>query len=313
MGYVFGPVPSRRLGSSLGVDTVPPKTCNFSCIYCQLGRTTNFINERRDFYPRAEILREIERKASKTEPDYITFVGNGEPTLYKSLGWLIQNTKREFSMPVAVITNGALLYKQEVRKELSEADVVLPTLDAGCAKTFKKVNRPRKEIIFDKMLDGMVEFRDFYDGDIWMEFMAINGINDSREELLKIRKALERIRPDRVYVNVPIRPPAEPWVEGSNNLKDVRAILGDVTEITLPEQGDFRISRSESIVEELLGIMGRHPMRRDQIEEILGKRGRGWDVVEKLVKEGKVREINYKGMSFFVLAGIRVGAKKRED
>ncbi len=307
MGYVYGPVPSRRLGTSLGVDPVPPKTCNFSCIYCQLGRTTNFINKRRDFYPRDEILREIENRAEKTEPDYITFVGNGEPTLCKSLGWLIRKARREFSLPIAVITNGALLYEKEVREELSEADAVLPTLDAGCAKTFKIVNRPRKEIIFGKVLDGMVDFRDIYTGKLWMEFMAINGINDSKEELLKIRKALKSIRPDRVYVGIPIRPPAEPWVEGSGNLEEIRSILEEITEITLPEQGEFQVMSSESMEEELLGIVRRHPMRRDQIEGILRERGLSWNTMEKLIEGGRVREIKYKGKSFFVSTEIRMG------
>ena len=145
MKFVYGPVPSRRLGRSLGVDTIPPKTCNFSCVYCQLGRTTTFINERKDFFPREDILQEIQERIiliGIENIDYVTFVGDGEPTLCRSLGWLLKQVKAEFSIPVAVITNGAHLYSEDVREELCIPDVILPSLDAGFSETFKKVNRP---------------------------------------------------------------------------------------------------------------------------------------------------------------------------
>lgn len=302
--HVFGPVPSRRLGLSLGVDPIPPKTCNFSCIYCQLGRTTNFINERRAFYPKEEILGEIGKSIEK-RPDYITFVGSGEPTLSADLGWLIRRA-RNFSVPVAVITNGALLSREDVRDDLGEADIVLPSLDAGCPKTFRRVNRPVRSIVFEEMVDGLIDFSDVYGGKIWVEYMALNGINDSRDELLKIAEILREVGADRVHVNVPIRPPAEPWVEPSANLSEIEEILGEVVEIVLPEMGDFPISSGpgleSEIAQKLIEIMGRHPMRRDQIAEILKREKLGWDLIDGLVVEGRIKEVKYREGSFFVLA-----------
>ncbi len=300
--YTYGPVPSRRLGRSLGVDPIPQKTCNFSCIYCQLGRTTNFINERRDFFPREEIAKEIDRRVEENpDIDYITFVGDGEPTLCKSLGWLIERSKKH-SIPVAVITNGALLYDMDVREELSKADLVLPSLDAGCEETFKLINRPRMEIIFDKMVEGMVKFRKIYHGQIWMEYMAIEDLNDGMDELRKIGDILKRISPDKIYVNVPIRPPAESWVKPSTKIEDINSIFGEVSRIVLPEEGDFYVSGADerSIRAEVHEIIKRHPMRREQLYEILKEKKIPDSLVQKLIDEGKIKRIMYNGEEFYI-------------
>jgi wyosine [tRNA(Phe)-imidazoG37] synthetase (radical SAM superfamily) len=306
MSYTYGPVPSRRLGRSLGVDLTPSKTCNFSCIYCQLGRTTNFTNNRRDFFPKEDIAEELEERVKEAgdRVDYITFVGDGEPTLCKSLGWLIDRAK-ETGISVAVITNGALLYDAGVREDLENADVVLPTLDAGSEAVFRRVNRPRREIGFQKMVDGMVRFAKSYSGRIWVEFMAIKGINDGDEELEKIRAILEDIEPERVYINVPVRPPAEPWVRASERTEEIASVLGGAIEIVLPEKGEFYVGGEgeKTVKKELVEIIGRHPMRRDQIEKILKEKDLPNGLIEELLKTGKIRRVMYKGSEFYVASG----------
>ena len=211
--YTYGPVPSRRLGRSLGVSPIPPKTCSYSCVYCQLGRTKHLQIERRSFYAKEDILSEIIKRAEVSKLDYITFAGDGEPTLCKDLGWLINQTKSKLHLPVAVITNGSLLFLKDVRRDLKEADVVLPTFDAGSEKTFRHINRPHGDIGFNTMLGGLIDFRIEFSGQIWLEIMLVKGLNDSEEELWKIGKIVDLIKSDIVYVVTPIRPPAELWVE----------------------------------------------------------------------------------------------------
>ncbi|MHA1276821.1 MAG: radical SAM protein [Candidatus Helarchaeota archaeon] len=316
MKYVYGPVPSRRLARSLGVDTIPLKTCNFSCVYCQLGRTISFTNKRRDFFPRNEIFQEIEARlkvVGEENIDYITFVGDGEPSLCLSLGWLIEHVHTEFSLPIAVITNGALLYTEEVREELLLADVVLPTLDAGNPKTFKKINRPHPSIQFRQMVDGMVDFRTMYSGKIWLEFMAVSGINDTSVELKQVRNYLELIKPDRVHINVPIRPPAESWVKipSEEGLSRIKTTFKDVFEIVLPEFGEFRIM-SESIKDikqELVQIIKRHPMHFTQIQELLKKKGvdKTQMIVKSLEESGLIKRLHYENKIFFVSGTLKRG------
>ncbi len=161
MKYVFGPVPTRRLGQSLGIDPVPLKTCNWNCVYCQLGRSLPMTIEQKDFFPAEEILTEVKNALESHQPgeiDWITFVGSGETTLYTSLGWLIREVKKLTNLPVAVITNGSLLYKREIRQDLLAADAVLPSLDAGTPELYQLINRPYPTLSFESLLNGMIAF-----------------------------------------------------------------------------------------------------------------------------------------------------------
>ena len=308
--HVYGPVPSRRLGRSLGVSPIPPKTCNYSCVYCQLGRTDHMTNTRMDFYDPHEIMNEI-LEAVKDDPkgiDYITFVGEGEPTLCESLGYLINETKLKTKLPVAVITNGALLYEPSVRNDLYSADVVLPSLDAGDEKTFSKVNRPHKEIDFLEMINGLKEFSRNFHGQLWVEIMLVKNLNDSEKELERIAGILKAVKHNRIYVNVPIRPPAEPWVEipDEESIAKAYEILGGHV-ISEYEDGEFHISDPSQLYGEILKICERHPMREEQIRTLAKKFDAIPDeLISKVEANAQIKVIQYRGKRFFVMKPKRV-------
>jgi len=208
--YVYGPVPSRRLGRSLGVDLVPFKTCTYDCIYCHVGRTTNRTVERREYIPIRDVLTELQGKLNAgAAPDYIGIAGSGEPTLNSGLGELIRKIKGMTAIPVAVFTNGSLLGMRDVRQEMMAADLVLPSLDAGEASLFQYVNRPHGDISFEAMVDGLVAFTEGFTGAVWLEVVLLGGVTGISGEAEKIAAIVRRIRPARVQLNTAVRPPAE--------------------------------------------------------------------------------------------------------
>ena len=206
--HVFGPVPSRRLGRSLGVDLVPFKTCSYDCIYCQLGRTTCKTIERKEWVPMDVVLEELKRKLA-CRPDYITLSGSGEPTLHSRLGEIIEHIQAMSDVPVAVLTNGSLLWQKEVREEVSLADVVMPSLDAGDVLLFQSVNRPHPGITFEKLVSGLEQFRREFTGKYWLEVLLLAGHTAPPAHVQKIAEWVRRIQSDRVQLNTAIRPPAE--------------------------------------------------------------------------------------------------------
>lgn len=314
MIHVYGPVPSRRLGRSLGVDLIPPKTCNYSCIYCQLGRTLQFSNRRQSFYPKKIILQEILNKVDKIGPEaisYITFVGQGEPTLSADLGWLIQNVKQKFPLQVAVITNGALLYDKSVQNDLLEADVILPSLDAATEHVFRKINRPHPELDFERVLQGMIDFRSHYQGKIWLEIMVVPGVNDGSKEVERFKTLLHRINPDRVYLNGAIRPPAESWVKIPTK-KEIKAFanqLGETFDIVCHEEGQFVVGSrdTEALLHELTEIIKRHPMREVQVLETLlhANINNAMDIIKNLIASEEIVRIEYDSCIYLEWAKYR--------
>lgn len=210
--HVYGPVPSRRLGRSLGVDALTFKSCSFDCVYCQLGRTTNHTVERREYVPTAEILDELRRKLEENDrPEYISFAGSGEPTLHSGLGEIIRGIKAMTDVPVVVFTNGGLLWRPEVRADLRAADVVIPSLDGGDPALLDKVNRPEPSLSFDRIVEGLIAFRDEFPGQLWLEVMLLGGVSDDDASVDAIARIAKRIRPDKVQINSVCRPPAESW------------------------------------------------------------------------------------------------------
>jgi wyosine [tRNA(Phe)-imidazoG37] synthetase (radical SAM superfamily) len=273
--HVYGIVPSRRLGRSLGVSTVPFKVCNYSCVYCQLGRTTKICNTRQSFYPPNEILGELEEFLKvhiENEYDVITLVSEGEPLLYRPIDIIISGIKRLSKKPVVVITNGSLCYDENVRNEVRQADIIMPTLDAWDEESFKRINRPFGKLSFEKVYRGLLELRNSFPGEIWLEVMLIKGLNDSKEQQEKLAERIAKLKPDRVYVNVPLRPPAEPWIEkpDESTIKRARELL-NATSIEKGTSGKF-VSSESNAESALLEIIKRHPMSRNDICSFLEQR-----------------------------------------
>ncbi len=300
--YVFGPVPSRRLGSSLGISPIPPKTCNYSCIYCQLGKTKILTNSRQMFFPPEEIFSEVKSALSEYDDvDFITFVGEGEPTLYSGIGDLIKMIQEYTPMPLAVITNGALFYDRDVRKALRSASVLLPTLDAPDERKWKLINRSHPDLKFDAVLDGLFQMREEMKGEMWLEVMLMKGINDDDDTLYRLGEIIKDLKPHRVYINVPIRPPAEPWVEvpDDETLRKATKILGAIP-LGSVEEGTFYVKDDEDPFIAILNIIKRHPMRRKQIEKVAGEHG--WDkesLIESLKKSDLIEVVSSHGTEFF--------------
>jgi wyosine [tRNA(Phe)-imidazoG37] synthetase (radical SAM superfamily) len=312
MSAVFGPVPSRRLGQSLGIDTIPLKTCNWNCVYCQLGRTVPLTNERREYLPRAEILAEVGQALSAHQPgdiNWVTFVGSGEPTLHSGIGWLIQQVKAMTDLPVAVITNGSLLYLPDVRQELAAADAVLPTLDAGNASLYRRTNRPCSELTFERLVDGLIAFRQEYHGKLWVEVMLVKGLNDGEEALHEIAASLRQIQPDRVHINLPVRPPAEAWVQPADDagLMRATAILGSIGQIVHPPEGTFDLSGSNDVVHAIVSIISRHPMREEELARALERwtPGQVGEALQALMTSGQAQVVERYGSRFWSAAGAR--------
>lgn len=301
--YLFGPVPSRRLGLSLGIDIVPFKVCTLDCIYCQLGKTTEKTIKRKKYVPIEAVLAELEQRLTEgVKTDYITISGSGEPTLNCLLGELIDGIKKITDIPVAVLTNGTLFYDCEVRADCAKADVVLPSLDAADQQTFEKINRPHPDISIDMLLDGLVKFRDEFAGQIWLEIFIIEGFNADSTQIDKIKQAVERIRPDRIQLNTAVRPTAETAVE-KTSLEKLRAIaekLGPHCEII----ADFQLSQGgqilESKAEDVLSLLKRRPCSLEDICAGLGiNRNEALKYITIFQKNGLLSSEQSAGTCFF--------------
>ena len=285
----FGPVPSRRLGKSLGINNIPPKICTYSCIYCQLGRTHNMKIKRQTFYEPQEIIEAVKNKikgAKEKEEaiDYITFVPDGEPTLDINLGKEIEILKT-LDINIAVITNASLLWNKAVQDDLSNADCVSLKIDTVNKKSWSKINRPHKLLNIDRLLSGLTEFSQDFHGDLITETMLIRSINDNTQELEMIADFIEGLRPKESYISVPTRPPAEKWAIPAAELDINMAyqILKerriDIECITGYEGNAFAFTGD--VEEDLLSIMSVHPMRREGVNNFLSKAKAGWAIIEK--------------------------------
>lgn len=274
--YIFGPVPSRRLGRSLGVDLVPYKTCTFDCIYCDLGRTINKTILREPYIKPQEIIIELESVSSikSIKPDYITLSGSGEPTLNRNIGEIIHAIKSYTSIPLAVLTNGSLLFIEEVRNDLLEADVVLPSLDAISNATFQCLNRPHQSLKIEEIISGLIQFRKQYRHQLWLEVVFCRGINDDKREIERLKGIIERIGPDRVQLNTPVRPPAEEFAYPltSTQLERIRKNLGEKAEI-ISEFAQPMGEELNSVKDtDILNLIKRRPCTIEDISRALGLR-----------------------------------------
>ena len=301
---VFGPVPSRRLGLSLGLDLVPPKTCTLDCVYCEVGRTTCHTLERKEWAPAERILEDLALALPDCQDrlDYVTLAGSGEPTLNSALGDIIDGVRKLTSNPVAVLTNGTLLHLEEVRRDLARADLVVPSLDAARPDTFRRINRPAPGLDLDTLIQGLTLFAAEYQGRLWLETLLVRGINDSSEELAAIRDVTARIRPELVQVNTVFRPPAD---------KGVRAVDGPALEAAAQYLGqearpvgrfhkdEDRAGQGDPRVD-ILEMVGRRPCTANDLAEALGlEKKRLEELLAALVKDDLARIEKHDQQDFY--------------
>ena len=294
---VFGPVLSKRLGNSLGIDVIPHKTCSYNCIYCQLGSEENTITDLKNYYSVDEIIYELkEALLNNKNIDYITFTGSGEPTLYKDLKKLIYEIKQITDIPVCIITNGSLLYKQEMRSNLLLADLVIPSLDAGNEDVFKLIDNPNKEIDFDKMVEGLIEFKKVFKGEYWLEIFLLKDINDNEDELDDIIKIVNKIKPDRIQLITATRRVANEKAKAltDEELKKIKKYFKarcDI-EIDIPSVSDNYKGNSKKITEEdIVNFLIRQPDTAYLIAKSFNEEEkRVKELLDTLIKKNKVRE-----------------------
>jgi wyosine [tRNA(Phe)-imidazoG37] synthetase (radical SAM superfamily) len=300
-GHVFGPVPSRRLGRSLGVDLVPFKTCSYDCIYCQLGPTTERTLQRREWVPLAAVLGEVEN-ALGSDPDYITLSGSGEPTLHSKLGELIAGIKRITSVPVAVLTNGSLLWSPELRESLAGADLVIPSLDAGSQKTFEMVNRPHPAVDFGTMVEGLMALASRRRPRLWLEVFIVDGINASPEEVGRIAGIARQVRPEKVQLNTVTRPPTEEFARpvSRGRMERFVAAFDDEAEIIADYRGIHVRSDFAARREDVLDLLRRRPCTVGDIAAGLGlHRNEVVKYVEELAERGDLLSASSGGRCYY--------------
>jgi len=301
--YLYGPVPSRRLGLSLGVDIVPFKVCTLDCIYCQLGGTTQKTTERAEYVPAEAVLAELEERLYKgLKADFITMSGSGEPTLNLRLGDIIDGIKKITDIPVAILTNGTLLYRGDVRADCAKADVVLPSLDAGDKGAFEQINRPHKDIFIENLISGLCDFRNEFAGQIWLEVFLVEGLNTDAEQIAKIKEAIEQIRPDKVQLNTAVRPTAETGVKRLNpeKLQAVAEQLGDKAEVVADFSPGCCGKHIESTAEDVLSMLKRRPCSLNDICSALGiHSNEALKYVTHFQQQGVVNSSEKDGIVFF--------------
>lgn len=278
MNSIFGPVNSRRLGISLGIDLLPPKICNFNCIYCEIGPITNFTCERREYIPTAGIIAEIDAFFADREAvarlDVLTVTASGEPTLHSGLGEIIRHLKAISDKPVAVLTNGSLLHLAEVRAELAAADIVIPSLDAAREESYRRINRPAACAPLELVIEGLVTFGRKFAGRCWLEILLAKGINDQPEDLAALKAVVARIKPERIQLNTVARPPLEAFARPLD-LAEMRAAAAyfpalPVDILTDPVSRDHREKFRQVSEEEVLNLLRRRPCTKDDVATALG-------------------------------------------
>ena len=301
--FVYGPVASRRLGFSLGVDIIPFKTCTLDCVYCQLGSTGKTTVRRGSWFPPDEILAQIkDAVGSGQRIDVITFSGSGEPTLSRDIGRLIRAIKKMTRIPVAVLTNATLLTRKAVRRELAAADIVVPSLDAVPAPVFRRVNRPHAALDNRRIIDGLARFREEFRGELRLEIMLVKGINDSPADVRALKAAIARIRPDRIELNTVVRPPADGSARplGPAALAKIGAQLGPKAAVVVSFAGKRQAPAAGSLEGSILATVGRRPQTAADITLALGRPlDEVLEALTSLLRRGTVRKLAHGHETYF--------------
>lgn len=304
----FGPVPSRRLGRSLGINNIPPKTCTYSCVYCQLGRTVGMETERRAFYDPVAIAETVQAKVDQAVAagiaiDYLTFVPDGEPTLDIHLGEAIA-LLRPLGIPIAVITNSSLLSRADARADLAQADWVSLKVDAVVEPAWRLIDRPHGQLALSAILDGAVEFARCFAGELVTETMLVAGINDGWAQLTAAADFIAGLAPATAYLAIPTRPPAEAWVQPPREEKLNRAfqIFGERlahVEYLIGYEGNA-FAATGNVAEDLLSITAVHPMRGEAVDALLSRAGADWSIVADLLAQGELVTALYAGTTYYM-------------
>jgi wyosine [tRNA(Phe)-imidazoG37] synthetase (radical SAM superfamily) len=304
----FGPVPSRRLGRSLGINNIPPKVCTYSCVYCQVGRTHTLQVERCPFFEPEEIFKAVKKKVKDAQRegeaiDYLTFVSDGEPTLDADLGYEIDVLK-SFGIKIGIITNASLIFREDVRADLIKADWVSLKFDSISKRSWRKINRPHRELELGIILEGMLDFSKIFPGELVTETMLVQGMGIDADKLKKMADFLVRLNPAKAYLAIPTRPPAENWVrppapdEINVAFQIFRAKLDQVEYLIGYEGNAFAFTGN--VEEDLLSITSVHPMRESAVREYLKKAGADWSAVPQLIAQSKLVETDYAGQKFYL-------------
>ena len=301
--YVFGPVPSRRLGYSLGIDLVPFKTCTYDCIYCQVGRTTKKTIKCEEFFPPEQILEEIKEKLSKTSPDFITFSGSGEPTLYSKIGELTEKIKKITDIKIALLTNGSLLWREDIREKLSKIDLILPTLTTANEDTFRRIHRPHPELRLNNIIDGLIKFRKEYNGKIFLEVFILKGINDNKEELIPLRDVIEEIEPDKIQMNTAVRPPSEKDAVAVDmkRLEEIASFFGEKAEVIAYRQRVSKGVKGDKI-SHIVEMIKRRPVSAKDISDAMGiEMEEVHSIIKGLMIKGVISAYNHLDETYYIL------------
>lgn len=304
----FGPVPSRRLGRSLGINNIPPKICTYACVYCQLGNALGLTNRRKDFFDPQELAEEVgekveELRSNQEAIDYLTIVPDGEPTLDTQLGRLLELLK-PLGIKIAVISNASLIHLPEVREALFIADWVSLKVDSTQVEIWKKIDRPHGKVRLSQIQDGLMLFAKDYKGTLVTETMLVRGLNDEAEDLEKTAKFLKGVNPCQAYLGIPTRPPAENFVlppteTGLNQAYQIFLEAGLEVEYLIGYEGD-EFSSTGDIEQDLLSITSVHPMREDAVSTLVKRAGHDYSIVDKLVKQEKLACTVYQGKRYYL-------------
>lgn len=308
MSIIFGPIPSRRLGRSLGINNIPPKVCSYSCVYCQVGIIDSMSIQRKEYYLPDEIFEAVSEKVNQLikageHIDYLTFVPDGEPTLDINIGKTIERLK-SFGIKIAVITNSSFMWDKEVQNDLAQADWVSLKIDSAYENIWRKINRPFGTLELSTIIQGIKNYAALFEGMLVTETMLVKGINDSIESLSKTAQVISEINPHKSYILIPTRPPAEKFVKppSEENLNTAYQIFSNLiskVELVANNEGT-NFTYSSDADRELLSILAVHPMRKDAVEEFLSRSKSSWDLIENLIKKTKLKEVTYSGKTFFI-------------
>ena len=303
MSYIFGPVPSRRLGLSLGVDLIPHKTCTFDCLYCEVGRTTNRTITSSPFAPVDEILRQLDKRLMECRPDVITLAGAGEPTLHSEIHHIISGIRELTDTRIVILTNGSLFWDEAVLRRVLGADLIMPTLSSAVSRTFEAIHRPHSDLTLDRIVDGLKQLRIAFDGLIYLEVILLSGINDTDEEVRALKPLIQEIQPEKIQLNTVVRPPADLCAKAldSTRLEEIKLFLGERAEIVVDIGAEKSTKTRDTKGEGLVEMVRRRPLRTKDMANSLGLTiGEVDAMVKGLLIKGRLRRQDHSGEIFYM-------------